>query len=53
VRVELSLDASTPRIPLQHALPGALQIELEQVAPVTLAMRAVGRAVMPRSEPGR
>jgi membrane fusion protein (multidrug efflux system) len=47
VRVELALDRSAPRIPLQHALPGSLQVELEQVAPATLTWRAVGRGLAP------
>lgn len=45
VRVELTLDAGAPPIPLQHALPGTLQIELDEVAPATLAWRAVGRSI--------
>jgi membrane fusion protein (multidrug efflux system) len=44
VRVELDVH---PRqgsaIPLQHGMPGTLEIEIERVSPATLLLRAVGR----------
>lgn len=43
VRVELEPDpASAPRIPLQHGLPGSLQVEVERVAPAQLVARFAG-----------
>jgi membrane fusion protein (multidrug efflux system) len=44
IRVELSM-LSDPLsvIPLQHGLPGTIEVEVEQVAPVTLVLRAVGK----------
>ncbi|HET8935204.1 MAG TPA: HlyD family efflux transporter periplasmic adaptor subunit [Polyangiales bacterium] len=45
IRVELTLDHSLPHIPLQHALPGSLQVEIDHVSPATLAWRAVGRGL--------
>jgi membrane fusion protein (multidrug efflux system) len=45
VRVELSLDRTAPHIPLQHALPGSLQIEIDHIAPASLTWRAVGRGL--------
>ena len=34
---------STFPVPLQHGLPGRLEIEVERVSPATLVLRAVGR----------
>ena len=44
VRVELSVapDARTA-IPLQHGLPGSVEVEVEQVSPAILVLRAAGR----------
>jgi multidrug resistance efflux pump len=45
VRVELEpRPAAGSRIPLQHGLPGALEIVVEDVAPAVLTLRAVGEA---------
>jgi multidrug resistance efflux pump len=43
VRVELRVDpdGASP-IPLQHGLPGSVEVEVEWVAPVTLVLRAAG-----------
>jgi len=53
VRVELELreEAEPARIPLEHGLPGAAEVEVEQVSPAVLALRAAGRLVqqVPRS----
>jgi membrane fusion protein (multidrug efflux system) len=44
VRVELRpLPAPASRIPLQHGLPGAVEISLEQVSPALLLLRAIGQ----------
>jgi membrane fusion protein (multidrug efflux system) len=44
VRVELVIDAASARcIPLQHGLPGSVEIEVEHATPWTLLMRDAGR----------
>jgi multidrug resistance efflux pump len=44
VRVELSIDPDgVSPIPLQHGLPGTVEVQVERVAPVTLALRVVGK----------
>jgi membrane fusion protein (multidrug efflux system) len=44
VRVELTVEGnSTSRIPLQHGLPGDVEVEVERVTPATLALRAAGQ----------
>ena len=46
IRVELDVPPqSSSRIPLQHGLPGAVEIEVERVAPATLLLRLAGRLV--------
>jgi membrane fusion protein (multidrug efflux system) len=46
VRVELAVDRSTPSaIPLQHGLPGAVEIEVERVTPAALILRNAGRMI--------
>jgi multidrug resistance efflux pump len=43
VRVELAVDTSQPaRIPLQHGLPGSLEVAVERVSPAALALRTSG-----------
>lgn len=44
VRVELHIhpDPRSP-IPLQHGLPGSVEVEVARVAPVTLVLRAIGQ----------
>jgi multidrug resistance efflux pump len=46
VRVECSVSAnpSTP-IPLQHGLPGSVEVQVEQISPAALALRAAGQMV--------
>jgi multidrug resistance efflux pump len=44
-RVELEVLNASPRIPLQHGMPGTVQIELEQATPMELVLRAAGRLV--------
>ncbi|MGI8962254.1 MAG: HlyD family secretion protein [Bryobacteraceae bacterium] len=51
VRVELAVDSGRPtEIPLQHGLPGSVEIEVERVAPISLVMRHAGQMLSaPRS----
>jgi membrane fusion protein (multidrug efflux system) len=44
VRVELAVHPEPDsRVPLEHGLPGVVEIELERVTPATLIVRALGR----------
>jgi hypothetical protein len=44
VRVELAVDAQAPSaIPLQHGLPGAVEVEVGRVTPAALILRNGGR----------
>ncbi len=44
IRVELSiLPDPVSVIPLQHGLPGTVEVEVERVAPMTLVLRAIGK----------
>lgn len=43
VRVELSPEEGDGRIPLQHGLPGTVEIALEQISPLELLLRGVGK----------
>jgi len=44
VRVELVPDSkSNSKLPVQHGLPGSVEIEIERVTPAVLALRAAGR----------
>jgi membrane fusion protein (multidrug efflux system) len=44
VRVELCVDpGDASPIPLQHGLPGSVEVQVERVAPVTLVLRAAGK----------
>jgi multidrug resistance efflux pump len=54
VRVELGIDAShATRIPLQHGLPGTVEIAVERVSPASLVLRTAGRLLAsPRSAYG-
>jgi membrane fusion protein (multidrug efflux system) len=54
VRVELvpEVQATSP-IPLQHGLPGEVEVGVEDVAPVTLVLRAAGRALGPAARADR
>jgi multidrug resistance efflux pump/uncharacterized membrane protein (UPF0127 family) len=44
VELELHPDAAS-RIPLQHGLIGVVEVDVEQVSPLTLALRSAGRLV--------
>jgi multidrug resistance efflux pump len=46
VRVELSVQpAAESRIPLQHGLPGSVEIEVDRESPMTLVLRAAGKVL--------
>lgn len=44
IRVELGIDHESPSfpVPLQHGLPGTIEIVVEQATPATLVLRAAG-----------
>jgi membrane fusion protein (multidrug efflux system) len=47
VRVDLAvLPSPDDRIPLQHGLPGIVEIDVERVSPAALLLRAVGQLAM-------
>ncbi len=49
VRVELSVrPESAPMIPLQHGLPGKLEVEVERISPAALVLRSVGKLLAQR-----
>ncbi|MFP2933498.1 HlyD family efflux transporter periplasmic adaptor subunit, partial [Pyxidicoccus sp. 3LG] len=54
VRVELSVDEMPPGIPLEHGLPGTVDIAVEQSTPMRLVLRSLGRGLEapPRAGPG-
>jgi membrane fusion protein (multidrug efflux system) len=44
VRVELEvLPQKDDRIPLQHGLPGVVEVDVERISPATLMLRAAGQ----------
>ena len=46
IRVELGLDqAPAFPVPLQHGLPGTLEVEVEKISPAALVLRLAGRAL--------
>jgi uncharacterized membrane protein (UPF0127 family) len=48
VRVELTVHPdAAPLIPLQHGLPGTIEIAVDHVSPATLVLRTAGLLVMP------
>jgi multidrug resistance efflux pump len=50
VRVELAIDGDTPSaVPLQHGLPGTVEVEVERLSPALLVLRTVGRLFQPTS----
>lgn len=43
IRVEMALDANPgSRIPLQHGLPGSVEVEIETLSPANLVLRTAG-----------
>lgn len=54
VRVELDVDRALAAIPLQHGLPGSVEIKVEDITPAALVLRAAGQLVSsPRTPFGR
>ncbi|HYU36267.1 MAG TPA: HlyD family efflux transporter periplasmic adaptor subunit [Thermoanaerobaculia bacterium] len=52
IRVELALEPDRhSRLPLQHGLPGTVEVEVERVSPAVLVLRTVGK-VFERPVPG-
>ncbi|WP_437599876.1 HlyD family efflux transporter periplasmic adaptor subunit [Sorangium sp. So ce590] len=46
VRVELRIAGTPPAgVPLQHGLPGMVEVEIERIKPLDLVVRAAGRAL--------
>ncbi|HBL26462.1 MAG TPA: hypothetical protein DD490_06475, partial [Acidobacteria bacterium] len=44
IRVELTLRPRPgSRLPLQHGLPGTVEVEVEKVSPAVLVLRTVGK----------
>jgi membrane fusion protein (multidrug efflux system) len=54
VRVELSVRESPKvQVPLQHGLPGTVEVEVERISPASLVLRAAGQLLAnPTSSPG-
>jgi membrane fusion protein (multidrug efflux system) len=43
IRVEMAIDPnSSSRIPLQHGLPGSVEVEIETLSPASLVLRTAG-----------
>lgn len=52
VRVELALPPNpASRIPLQHGLPGTIEIRVDRVSPATLVLRLAGKLLTARETP--
>ncbi len=48
IRIELQVDAGvSTTIPLQHGLPGSVEVEVERVTPMQLVLRTVGKWIQP------
>lgn len=47
VRVELALDEAHQhsRIPLQHGLPGSVEVQVEQISPAAMLLRSAGQVL--------
>jgi membrane fusion protein (multidrug efflux system) len=46
VRVELAVNAAPrSRIPIQHGLPGSVEVEIERASPALLLLRSAGQAL--------
>jgi multidrug resistance efflux pump len=44
VRVQFAMqEEAAPRIPLEHGMPGAIEVEIERISPAELALRTAGR----------
>lgn len=54
VRVEFALaPAERGTVPMQHGLPGTIQVEVERISPASLVLRAVGRRMALASTSGQ
>jgi membrane fusion protein (multidrug efflux system) len=42
IRVELAVDTPPASLPLSHALPGDVEVEVERVRPSSLVLRTLG-----------
>jgi len=53
IRVEMALDANSgSRIPLQHGLPGSVQVQIETLSPASLVLRTAGSLLAgPKNNP--
>jgi membrane fusion protein (multidrug efflux system) len=51
VRVELLVQGGDPRIPLEHGLPGVVEVETERLSPAAMVLRAAGAALRPEPQP--
>jgi multidrug resistance efflux pump len=46
IRVELAVDGDTSsHIPLQHGLPGSVEVQVERISPAALVLRMVGKTL--------
>jgi membrane fusion protein (multidrug efflux system) len=45
VRVEVAITDNASSVPLQHGLPGTVEVEVEDVTPFVLVLRATGRGL--------
>ena len=50
VRVELALTQVTAPVPMQHGLPGSVEVEIERISPASLVLRAAGHRLAPRPD---
>jgi membrane fusion protein (multidrug efflux system) len=53
IRVEMALDANSgSRIPLQHGLPGSVEVQIETLSPASLVLRTAGSLLAgPKNNP--
>jgi membrane fusion protein (multidrug efflux system) len=52
IRVEFALSGDPPaRIPLEHGLPGRLEVEVDRASPLEIVLRSAGHAVARSSPP--
>jgi membrane fusion protein (multidrug efflux system) len=53
IRVEFTVAANpTSAVPIQHGLPGMVEVETERLSPATLVLRAAGQLLAKREAPG-
>ncbi len=46
IRVELAVNPHTsPRIPMQHGLPGTVEVQVQRISPASLVLHVVGRGL--------